>query len=120
VASKNQFTYEKQARLSVALAAIGGLATVTAIVLIIKNFALQTFWTAYSPKSLWLPAFLGTLLIAGVAGFFGLLVGFNGAGQKRNTESKLSWTGFFASAAVITLVLIAAAFFYFTRFPLAR
>lgn len=117
---KSLNTYENQARLSVIAAGVGALATVATIVLLARNFTnLQTFYVVYNPETLYLPALGASLLAALGCGAIGFFVGLNSAGQKRNTQSKLAWMGFFFSAAVITLALCVGLFFFFARRPLS-
>ncbi len=106
-------TYEKQARLSVRLAGVGGAATLAVLILLGRNY--HESWVNYSPHGKWFLAFGGALFVGLVTGLIGFFVGLNSAGQRRNTLSRLSWTGFFLSALVITLIVSAAIFFFFTR-----
>lgn len=109
--------YESQATLSVALAAVSAVGTLTAIALLARNFTdMDTFYVAYNPQSKWLIAFGGTLMLGLLAGAAGFLLGLNSANQKRNARSNLSWLGFFANAGLITVALCSGIFFYFTRF----
>jgi len=120
VATKNTFTYERQAQLSVILAAVGALAFVTAAVLLARNFRRDIFWVIYNPKGMWLPTLAAVLLISLCAGVVGLFVGLNSAGQRRNTRSQLSWLGFFLNAGIIVLAMCAGLFFLFARYPLGK
>jgi hypothetical protein len=114
VASKLN-TYENQAKLSVVLGIVGSAALLGVVVMMRKNFDVGTFYTTYNTRSLWLPLLGSGLLVglgAGAAGFF---MALNSAGQRRNTQSSLAWKGFFLNAIVITGLLAAGTFFYFTR-----
>jgi hypothetical protein len=115
VASRKN-TYEKQARLSVILAAVGGLGVLASIALLVRNF--HDSWVMYNPHGRWLPVLAGALFVGLAAGAIGLFVGLNSAGQRRNPRSQLAWTGFFLSALVIALSLSAGIFFYFTRYAM--
>jgi len=120
VAKKSQFTYENQAKLSVGLAGVGALAVVAPLVLIGVNFRSAMAAGVYSPEGKWILAFVAALLGAMLATGVGLIIGFNSAGQKRNTKPRLSWIGFFVNAAVLTLALVAALAFFFMRMPLTK
>jgi hypothetical protein len=108
-------TYEDQAKLSVALGVLGALAAAALVALLVWKFDHVTFFVTYNSQGPFLPIFgLGFLggLATGVTGFF---VGLHSAGQRRNTLSSLAWQGFFLNALVLTIVVSAAAFFFFTR-----
>ncbi|MBU0639034.1 MAG: hypothetical protein KKB50_09235 [Planctomycetes bacterium] len=109
-------TYESQAKLSVVLAIAGGLGAIAAAVLILQNFDPQNFWVRYNPKGLRPIAIGGALFVALVSAAVGLFVGLNSAGQRRNKNSKLSWTGFFMSAAALALAMSEGVFFYLTKY----
>jgi len=112
-------TYEEQAKLSVILAAVGGFFALAALGGILRNFDLSTGWVRYGTKSIFLPVLGGCLTLALALAAIGFFVGLNSAGQRRNKRSRLSWTGFFLSALVITFTLCAGAFFFFTRHGVA-
>ncbi len=112
-------TYEDQAKLSVWLAALGGLAILGVLFLMFRNFDPATFYVTYNPNGFWLPTLGVGLLVALAASMIGFFVALNSAGQRRNTRSVLSWQAFFLNAVIITVTLSAAAFFVFTRNPFA-
>jgi hypothetical protein len=114
----NLKSYEQQAKFSVVLAALSALAALGVIFLLLKNFKPAHFYVTYNPQGLWLPVLAAGLafgLLVGAAGFF---MALNSAGQRRNKLSRLAWQAFFLNALVITVMLCAAVFFYFTRFPM--
>lgn len=113
----NLRTYEAQAKLSVALAVLGGAAAVVIAGMIIRNFDAAAFYVTYNAKGPWLLIVALGLMVglgAATAGFF---IGLNSAGQKRNKLSALAWQGFFLNALVLVVLLGAAVFVYFTRNP---
>lgn len=115
VASTKANTYEKQAMYSIVCAGVAVAAALAAIALIIRNLDFEA-WTLYMPRNgnsfpLML-AGVGAACLLGTVGFF---IGFSSAGHSRNKRSKLSWMGFFGSAAAISLGLSAFIFYYFTR-----
>lgn len=108
-------TYEDQARLSVILAAIGCVCAVVAAVAVLKRFEPEQFWVKYGSHSMLLPVLGATLLLALGASVTGFFVALHSAGQRRNKRSRLSWTGFFLNAGVITITLSIAIFFALAR-----
>lgn len=109
-------SYESQAQLSVILGVIGGACTLVAAGAVFQRFDLQSFWVRYSKESILLPAVIGTLLFALAASTIGFFVGLHSAGQRRNKRSRLSWTGFFLNAGVITLALSTGVFFWIAKY----
>ena len=108
--------YEKQAKLSVILAIIGGVCTLAGAFFILQRFSLENFWVAYNPKSPRLMMIGGALFLGLAFAGIGFFVAHNSAGQRLNKQNKLSWTGFFLSAAVVTLAMCCGVFFYLTRY----
>ena len=115
--ARKQKTYEKQAALSAILAVVGNAAALAAFCLLGRNFSFQDRYVTYNPENIWFPILGGVLFVALAASTIGFFVGLHSAGQRRNTRSRLSWTGFFVSAVGITLTVSAVAIFYFTRNP---
>jgi hypothetical protein len=108
-------TYEQQAKLSVILAVFGGFCTLAGAGIIYDAFDWDTLWVTYSRDTLRMPAIGGALFLGLASAGLGFLVGFNSAGQRLNKKNNLSWTGFFLSAAVITLAMSCGLFFFFFR-----
>ncbi len=109
-------TYEGQATLSVILAAVGGVFCLAAAGAILQHFDWKTFLMPYRGGTLRGPVIGILLLLALASATVGFFVGFNSAGQRRNTKSRVSWTGFFINAAVVALTLSLILFFWFTRY----
>lgn len=107
--------YEKQALLSVVLAAAAATALIGQLALILRNFKPGDFEILYSSKGMGLPMIFGCTALAGALGATGFYLGFNSAGQNRNKKQGLSWMGFFLNAAVLTLTLAAFIFFWFAK-----
>ncbi len=112
-------TYEDQAKLSMILATVGGFFALAALGGILKNFDPSTGWVRYGTKSIFLPALGGCLMLALALATIGFFVALNSAGQRRNKRSRLSWTGFFLNAVVITFAVCVGAFFVITRHGMA-
>lgn len=97
--------YEKQAKYSIILAVVAAIAAVAVAGLFARNFNAEYRQIIYGSGSKFLPmagAGLVTALLTSAAGFF---LAFNSAGQKRNTQSRLSWIGFFTNAGLIAVSL---------------
>lgn len=114
----NLKTYEGQARLSISLAIVASVFALAAGFLILQNFRTKEFATFYNPNSLRQPLVLATVGFSVLCGSIGLFLGISSAEQRRNTKPKLSWTGFFFSAAAVTLALSLGIFFWSTKLPL--
>lgn len=113
-------SYESQAQLSVLLAAVGGAATLAVLIMIFQVFRWDDLWIPMLQGSRRYYAILGATGLALIASGIGFLVGFNSAGQKRNTKSSLAWMGFFLNSAVIALAACTFVFFWFFRFIVNR
>jgi hypothetical protein len=111
-------TYETQAKLSIALAIVGGLSALFAAFCILSRLDFQTFLFTYNPKGPRFPVVMAGLALGLLTGGVGFLVGFNSAGQRLNKQNRLSWAGFFLSAAVILLTICCGFLLWKTRNPL--
>lgn len=111
----NLKAYETQAQLSVIFAIIGGLSALAAAVLVVGAYNQEAGVAFYGSHGRRLPAILAAEFVSLATAVIGCYVGFHSAGQRRNKRSRLSWTGFFGNAAVITFALSIFAFFWMTR-----
>jgi hypothetical protein len=109
--------YEKQARFSVILGAIGAASTLAAAFFMLQAFRPAELQIVYDPTTLRMPAIGGSLAVGLIGGGAAFLLGLQSAGQKTNKRNQLSWTGFFLGAGVITLALCCGVVFFFWRFP---
>ena len=110
--------YEKQAVLSVVLALAGGVCTLAGAVFMLQAFKPEDFQVVYDPRSIRMPAIAGALAVGLAGGAFGFLLGMLSVGQKTNKRERLSWTGFFLGAGVVTLSLCCGVFFILTRYAM--
>lgn len=108
-------TYEGQAKFSVTLAGASLLAMLAAAAMILGGFDWEQFYFVYGRGGLRFYAVLLAILTALATGGLGLLLGIASAGQRRNKQAKLSWIGFFGSAATLTLTLCTFVFFWMTK-----
>lgn len=107
-------TYEDQARFSVLLGAVASVAVIAAIAMILQRFD----WTAFMipmKSKLRLVGVLAAIGVAGILSAIGFFVSLNTAGQKRNKNQSLSWTGFFFNAAVLTVAACLGIVFMMTK-----
>lgn len=111
-------TYEMQAKLSVALAIVGGLSALLAAFFILSKFDYQTFLFTYNVQGKRFLVIVAGLAVGLLTGGIGFLVGLNSAGQRLNKQNRLSWTGFFLSEAVIALTISIGIFLFWTRNPM--
>lgn len=65
-------------------------------------------------------AFVGCTGFTLLLSFFGVALGFNSAGQRRNEKQRLSWTGFFVGTAVMAAAIVLFAAFYLLRAELPQ
>ncbi|MBL8877689.1 MAG: hypothetical protein JNG88_01100 [Phycisphaerales bacterium] len=107
-------TYEDQAKFSVVLGAVATVAIVAALGLILQRFDWSAFMIPIKSK-LRLVAILGGIGVAGLLSTAGFFVSLNTAGQKRNKNQSLSWTGFFFNAAILTLAACVGVVFMLTK-----
>ena len=63
---------------------------------------------------------LGGCGLAMLLSFFGVVLGFNSAGQRRNDRQRQSWAGFFLGAVMLALALILLAGFWLLRQPIVK
>jgi hypothetical protein len=102
------------------LAAVGGIATLAVLFMIFWVFSWESLWIPLLAGSRRYYAILGGTGLALIASGIGFLVGFNSAGQRRNTKSSLAWMGFFLNSAVIALAACTFVFFWFFKFVVNR
>lgn len=107
--------FDVQARYSV-IASVGSivpLAAATFAILSRYNPELQAI--QFGKTSMFKPAFLACIALACLLAVAGAGLGINSAGQRRNTEQRKSWIGFFIGAAALSLSIIVFAAFAFLR-----
>lgn len=107
-------TYEDQAKFSVILGVVASVVVLGAILLILQRFDWATFMIPIRSKAR-MVAILGAIGLAAVLSAAGFFVSLNTAGQKRNKNQSLSWTGFFFNAAVLTIATCVGVVFMMTR-----
>lgn len=110
---------ERQAKVSVVMAAVGGLFAIAGTIFVLQALNFEHFEVRYNPNGLRLPIVVISIGLAGLAGTIGLFAGLSSAGHKRNKLSRLSWAGFFSSAVVLTLAMSVFVFFWMAKEAIA-
>lgn len=105
MARSKSISFERQASFSVGLGIVSVVGVIGMAVLLAKNYQPEVGQIEYGSTGNFFIAFIGAVGLALVTGLTGILLGFHSAGQKKNSNSKLSWTGFFVNAVAITLAL---------------
>lgn len=109
-------SYEGQARFSVLLAGAAALAAAGAAVFMARFYSAEYGIIIQSLTSRRALVILIPLLAGAGMAAIGMILAFNGAGQKRNKQSGLSWLGFFLNAGVTTLALSLIVVFWFLMY----
>ncbi len=112
-------TPENQARLSIMLACIGAIGVLGAVALLGRNYNGELKQFMYASSGKFLPMFLGALMVSVACGIAGFALGFNSAGQKKHTQPRLSWIGFFMSAALLAASMAIFAAFWVMKMPIS-
>ena len=110
--------HETQAKVSLLLAAVGGLSALALIVFVLRNFDWQNFAAIYTVGHWRYYAILIATFVAGASGAIGWFVAFNSAGQRRNKLSKVAWMTFFVHSAIILVTLCVFILFWFNKEPI--
>lgn len=88
-------------------------------VLLARNWDGDISLIKYRSGGLFQPVYLICTALTMLLAVFGLALGFNSAGQRRNDRQKLSWTGFFVGTAVLALAIVFLWAFWVLRQPIA-
>jgi uncharacterized membrane protein len=107
--------YEMQAKLSLILAAIGGVCALALAVCVFYHFNLEEFTAYYKTGTLRFMVILGSTALGIVASAIGFFVALNSAGRKRNRLSSLAWTAFFVNAVAGTVTVCVFVIFWFAK-----
>ncbi len=110
--------YDVQANYALLLSLVSLLPFVGAVLLAFRNYQPGLGQITYGPKGLFLPAYLGCILLSAAPGAVGFLLGWSSAGQRRNDKPRRSWIGFFVGGTVLTMNLILLITFWMIRLPI--
>lgn len=108
-------TFEKQAVLSVACAAVAGAAFLAQAVGVLWKFNWSEFEIVMRSGGLRFFGIVGATGVGVLASIAGLSMGWMSAGEKRNKRSQLSWAGFFLNAGLATLTICIFVLFWFGK-----
>jgi len=110
--------YETQAKLSLALAVIGGLSGLMLVYCVFfRYFSFEPLAARYVEGSPRFYVIIGCAVLGLAAGWIGFFVALNCVGQRRNPLSNLAWTAFFLNAAVALITMCTLVVFWFAREP---
>ena len=107
--------HESQALYSLAAAGVGALGVIAVLGLFVRNFQWAESELKFGAGSLAYYGYIAGVGLAGLGGLVGMILGFQSAGQKRNSLNRLSWLGFFASAALVTIAACGGLIFAFLK-----
>ena len=109
----NLKTFENRAKFSVVLAVVGVMLAAASAVFMIQRFKPAVNEIVLSSRGFSIIAAMIALAI--LLGIIGSLMGLNGAGEKRNKATQLSWLGFFLNSGAVAVSLSLLVVFMFLR-----
>ena len=104
MASLRRFDVQARYALWASLAAI--LPLIVSALASFSRYDSQLHAIKFGSAGFFKPAFFVCLLVTGLLSVMGIALGFNSAGQRRNSEQKKSWLGFFIGTGVLSLAII--------------
>ena len=107
--------FDIQATYACILSVSGAVPTCLAAVLLLSRYNAELAQIIYGSKGLFLPVFLGCVVVSMLLGGVGFALGWNSAGQRRNDRATRSWVGFFLGGGVLTLDVILLLAFWMLR-----
>ncbi|MCP4251186.1 MAG: hypothetical protein GY778_29470 [bacterium] len=111
--------YDVQAKWSVWLSILAGLSCLGRVAMFARNWNWEIRQVIFR-HPLWMPLYLSSTGVTLVLSVFGVALGFNSAGQRRNELQRRSWVGFFMGSGVFTLAVILFAAFWLLRMETAK
>lgn len=110
--------YDVQARYSLIISVASIVPLAAATYATCQRYDPQLRAIQYANSGVFRPAFLACIAGACLLAVIGAALGFNSAGQRRNTEQRKSWTGFFIGTAALSLSIILFAAYAFLKLPI--
>lgn len=109
--------FDVQAKWSIRLSALSVVTCALVAVLLARNWSSSLQQIVYG-NPIYQFVILGVSALTMLLSFFGIVLGFNSAGQRRNEKQRLSWAGFFLGTGVLSLAFILLAAFMLLRLGL--
>ena len=106
--------FDVQAKWSLAFSLVSVLSCLALVFLLFRNWTPETHQITFR-NPLFKVVCVGFSGVTMILAVFGLALGFNSAGQRRNEKQRLSWTGFFVGAGVLAVACILFLAFYLLR-----
>jgi hypothetical protein len=110
--------FDVQAKWSLWLSLASILTWLGMLVLFLRNWQGEINQVQFRADGLYQPVYLACTALTIILATFGLALGFNSAGQRRNDRQKTSWTGFFVGLTVLGLGIIFFAAFWLLKLPI--
>lgn len=107
--------YEVQATYAFALSLAAVAPMLGAIAIAWRNYQDDIGQIVYGSRGMFLPLFLGSVLLSMFPGALGFALGWSSAGQRRNDRPSQSWIGFFIGGLVLAVDLILVIAFWMLR-----
>ncbi len=109
--------FDVQARYSLIISAASIVPLALAAIAGVMRYDPELRAIRFAKSGAFKPAFLICIALACLLAAIGAAMGFNSAGQRRNTLQRQSWTGFFLGMVALSLSIVVFAGYYFLRLP---
>ncbi len=109
--------YDVQASYACTLSLASIVPFVGAVALALRNYHHDLAQIIYGQGGLFVPGFVGLVLLSMLPSAIGFLLGWSSAGQRRNDKPRRSWIGFFVGGGMLTFNLILLIAFWMLRLP---
>lgn len=111
--------YDVQAKWSVWFSCAAALSCLVMAALLLRNWHGEIRQVVFG-NPMWQPLYMGCTGLTMLLSVFGVALGYNSAGQRRNDLQRRSWVGFFLGAGVLTLAVILFAAFWLLKMQTSR
>jgi Na+/H+-dicarboxylate symporter len=100
--------FDVQARWSLLFSSFAAFCVICIVGLIFRNWNSQLQSIAFGHGTMFQKVIFFIFVVSVLASLFGLALGWNSAGQKRNDKQKASWIGFFLGTAALSITIVCA------------